>query len=151
MLRTLLIALSLAVGPYNAAASDEQVQSAKLIWPAWQCSTLAVHAGRKDEVARLFNAGFSSALTVIQAAFGGTLSKDAIEVLPIGISWNLWGPSPEFSAGYVFAVIESETKTLIEDRAERQEDELLAEYTNRRRVVAEMMFDEANCDLISQR
>lgn len=80
-----------------------ELQAGKMIWPAFQCSTYAELAKRKEEQKQLFLTGYHSAQIFVNAVNDGKITYEEISSnIPWKMSMILFGPTVEFVIGKLY-------------------------------------------------
>lgn len=87
-------------------ASEENAKSAKKAWSAFECSTFAVFANKDIESKALFETGYKEITKFLNALEAKEITeKELRSIVPLGIRFNLQGPSKDFIAGRIYAEI----------------------------------------------
>lgn len=88
------------------AAKESRMQSkantARVMWSAFSCATFAGMSGDEKEQERLFELGYKSGKVFIDGVRTKTISEAEIKEAPVGVLWNMAGPTTEFVIGRIF-------------------------------------------------
>src|SRR5215831_12849314 len=83
----------------KAQTQDDYATMARTTWAAFECS---MYAKDDKETDRLFVVGYQAGTTFLQAAKAGKVAKGTWQRVPVGISWNLTGPTNDFMLGVIY-------------------------------------------------
>lgn len=139
-----LIALTSNTG-YPQTSSDYSNMGAAT-WAAFECSTLAAHAGEAVEQERLFSFGYRQGQRFVSALQSGKISdKDRRDGPPIVMMLVLQGPSVDFMLGRVFESAQDYAlKDVISTGGTYNPQDL-------QQTLARSKYQRANCALIGDR
>ena len=141
-----LLAFVLCLLPLSPAVASESLELARkgsAAWSAFECVALASKLNRPDDQKRLFEYGYDQGLQFIAALQAGKIKREDVSAsVPIGVTFALQGPNPDFMLGRMYeSAVTSALKDVFKSgdyyRTESEQD--LAAASN---------FADANCDLI---
>lgn len=153
----LLGACSQPTGDQQAKGTQSPEEIGKLgsrSWAALECASIAMFAGDREKMAKLFEQGHRDGLKFIALtqAQKGTDQKKTLNKVPIIMGWRLEGPSPEFMLGRVWEATVEYTDDELggRDSWSHQATDPKAKPVDEevRKMTAENRFRQRNCELI---
>jgi hypothetical protein len=135
-----------------AQAPPVTAESSLLMWSAFECSVLARMAERPKEQERLFNLGYETGKRFIDAAKAKKFTEEELRSkVPIGVLYNLGGPTTDFTLGVLYAAAEEEAS----DNVVKKDANGLIQSADKwvtddtlRKARGEAQFSSRNCSLI---
>jgi hypothetical protein len=116
---------------------------ARLLWSAFECSSLAGHLKEIKEKERLFNLGYKSGRGFFTALEENRIEKAHIsEEVPMVVTIFSEGPSVDFKVGRVYSAAQEEALRDVVKSGER----LNSEETQQ--LLARAKFNRQNCRLL---
>lgn len=128
-----------------AETSKECALRGKGTWSAFQCSALAGKIGNIKEKERLFLFGYEEGLRFVNILQSNKIRQsDCYSKLPLAMTWELQGPTPDFILGRVFEVaMEYALKDVYKADNTGSNEEA-------QKLKAEIEFSKRNCKLIGR-
>lgn len=132
------------------AASSATAQSSRVfavmgrsLWSAFECSSLASQMKNQKEQERLFNFGYKSGLAFISALQDQKIERKHLsEEVPIGVTFLLQGPTPDFILGRIFEAAQDEAlKGILKTGDSMNPDDV-------QKLLAQNKYTKQNCRLL---
>jgi hypothetical protein len=113
------------------------------LWSAFECSSLASQMKNQKEQERLFNFGYKNGLAFISALQAQKIERKHIsEEVPIGVTFLLQGPTPDFILGRIFEAAQDEAlKGILKTGDSMNSDDV-------QKLLAQSKYTKQNCRLL---
>lgn len=155
MLRSLIVitaALVLLVGAAGKTRAWAQPRNLGLVmWSAFTCSQLAEMSNNEHEQERLFQIGYAAGEKFVRGIRDKKIPKSEIDEAPVGVLWELSGPTVDFMVGRVFEAASNDAFERIMKKDSAGMPLPMGQWVldqKTQSTLAQTRFREDNCDLI---